>query len=147
MQLSVYLSFAGTAAEALELYAQAFGGSVSEVHYYRENPEVSKELPSEWADKIMHASFNAPEFMLMASDVLVGEQGPCGVKSLTPEGSPVTLSLNFSSKEQLVSVFNTLAVGGTVTMPLADTFWGAHFGMLTDRFGIKWMFNYDYPRG
>ena len=36
-----------------------------------------------------------------------------------------------------------MADGGTVMMPLADAFWGAYFGMLTDKFGINWMINYD----
>ena len=52
--------------------------------------------------------------------------------------------INFSDEKEQESVFNNLAAGGNVTMPLADAFWGAKFGMLVDKFGINWMVNYDY---
>jgi PhnB protein len=38
-------------------------------------------------------------------------------------------------------LFNALAVGGLVEMPLQDMFWGAYFGSLTDNYGIRWMVN------
>jgi PhnB protein len=39
-----------------------------------------------------------------------------------------------------------LGAGGKVTMPAQDMFWGAYFGMLTDKFGLNWMFNFDKPK-
>ena len=44
-----------------------------------------------------------------------------------------------------LDLFAKLSDGGNVTMPLQDTFWGAYFGMWTDRFGVNWMVNYDDP--
>ncbi|HYO21728.1 MAG TPA: VOC family protein, partial [Flavisolibacter sp.] len=55
----------------------------------------------------------------------------------------VHLSLNFSDAARIQQVFAAMSDGGKVTMPLQDTFWGATFGMLTDQYGINWMFNYD----
>jgi PhnB protein len=61
-------------------------------------------------------------------------------------GNNVSVSINADSKEEAERLFNGLSAGGTVTMPLNDTFWGAYFGMFTDKFGVNWMVNYDYPR-
>ncbi|MCC2625014.1 MAG: 3-demethylubiquinone-9 3-methyltransferase [Burkholderiales bacterium] len=143
MQLNSYLSFGGNCEEALKLYSEAFGGKIEYKMLYSDNKDMCKNLPENWQNKIMHASFRAGDIFIMASDVLVGENSSCGTVQLVPEGSPITLSLNFDSEAEETEVFNKLAQGGKVTMPLQDTFWGAHFGMLTDKFGIKWMFNFD----
>jgi PhnB protein len=57
------------------------------------------------------------------------------------KGGNISLSLGTSDRAEGERVFNALAEGGTVDMPLADQFWGARFGQLTDRFGIDWMIN------
>ena len=59
-------------------------------------------------------------------------------------GNNIQLSLEAESKKEAEKLFNGLSTGGKVTMPLADAFWGAYFGMLTDKFGIQWMVNYTY---
>lgn len=146
MELHPYLSFNGNAKEAIELYAKALGGVVTDIHLYSENPEMCKSLPDGWADKVMHTTMSAGSITIMASDVLVGDSGHCGVAELSYSGSPVSLSVNCHSVEELQTTFDILAAGGQITMALQDTFWGAKFGMLVDRFGIKWMFNYDYPQ-
>ena len=61
-------------------------------------------------------------------------------------GNNFYLSLEAENKPEAEKLFNALSKGGTVTMPLADAFWGAYFGMLTDKFGINWMVNYTYPQ-
>ena len=58
-------------------------------------------------------------------------------------GDNVSLSINTNSKEEADALFNGLSAGGTVKMPMELTFWGAYFGMFTDKFGIHWMVNYD----
>ncbi len=143
MNLAPYLSFSGNCQEALELYCNALGGSIVEKHCYAENPEMAKHLPADWHNKLMHASFKAGSICLMAADVIEGKDGPCGIVKLSHAGSPIALSLNFNNETEQTAAFNKLAQGGIVTMPLQDTFWGARFGMLSDKFGIKWMFNCD----
>jgi len=54
------------------------------------------------------------------------------------------ISINTQSEEEAKKIFNGLSAGGRVNMPLEKTFWGALFGMFTDKFGISWMVNYDY---
>jgi PhnB protein len=56
-------------------------------------------------------------------------------------GDDISLSVECGTLEQLEKVFTKMSAGGKVTMPLQDQFWGARFGMLTDKFGIHWMFN------
>lgn len=146
MELHPYLSFEGNAREAVELYARALNGKVEFVTTYADNPEMLKSLPSDWENKVMHASMTAGAITIMASDVIVGENGPCAIKELSPSGSPVSLSVNCNSVAELQAAFAVLADGGVVTMEPQDTFWGAHFAMLVDKFGIKWMFNHDYPQ-
>lgn len=62
-------------------------------------------------------------------------------------GDSVILSINFTETEEQQKVFNKIGEDGKVTMPLQDTFWGARFGMLADKFGMNWMFNYDKKDG
>lgn len=142
MELHPYIYFQGNCQEALKFYATALNGEIVEFHPYSENPEFAKSLPPEWQDKWMHASFKAGKIFFMAADVMPAEAGEYGAEVNYPT-SPITLSLNFDNEESEIAVFNQMAECGSITMPLADTFWGAKFGMLTDKFGIKWMFNYD----
>jgi PhnB protein len=58
----------------------------------------------------------------------------------------VTISLDFDGLGEMTGRFDALAAGGKITMPLNDTFWGAKFGMLTDAFGVRWMFNCELPK-
>ncbi|MCC2644675.1 MAG: 3-demethylubiquinone-9 3-methyltransferase [Burkholderiales bacterium] len=146
MRLSTYLSFSGNCEEALNLYSEVFCGKVEYKSLYSDNKDMCKNLPNSWQNKIMHASFRAGEISFMASDVMESENGPCGTVKLIPEGSPITLSLNFEDEAKQKEIFDKLAKDGVVTMQLQDTFWGARFGMLTDKFGIKWMFNCEQAK-
>ena len=130
MELIPYLMFNGNCAEALEFYKDSLGGSIEGLSTFGEAP-----MPCEEADKnkVMHATFKFHNGMLMASDSM-GSRAPV-------PGSNVHLSLNLHDNNDMEQKFNKLADGGQVTMPLQDTFWGARFGMLIDKFGIYWMFN------
>ena len=76
--------------------------------------------------------------VLMASDSLEA----MGPKRIV--GNNFSISLSAESKEELENLFNGLSEGGTQTMPLADAFWGSYFGMCSDKFGIQWLFSFDY---
>lgn len=134
--ITPYLNFNGDAAEALTFYAKAFDGKVLFQQSYGEAPMDSN--PS-WKDKVMHATFQAGDLTFMVSDIM--HDG----KQVKP-GSNLSLSLNFDDVASIEKTFSLLSDGANITMPLEDTFWGARFGMLTDKFGIGWMFNHDYPK-
>jgi PhnB protein len=76
--------------------------------------------------------------MLMASDSMPGMP--------FQQGDNFSISIDCESKEEVDRLFNALAEGGKVKMAQQDTFWGAYFGMLTDRYGIGWMFNFEKPK-
>jgi PhnB protein len=86
----------------------------------------------------MHAHLTAAGNVIMASDWMASEP--------FPEGRSFSLSIECESKEDQTRLFDGLSQGGKVTMPLQDTFWGAHFGMLQDRFGVRWMLNFRQPQ-
>jgi PhnB protein len=130
-----YLTFNGNAAEALSFYAIAFDGKILFQQTFGESPMESKP---EFKDKIMHASFQAGDLTFMVSDSMPGQS--------VANGSNTSLSLSFKTVGEIDKTFAALSDGAKITMPLQDTFWNARFGMLTDKYGINWMFNHDYPK-
>jgi PhnB protein len=134
MTLAPYIMFNGNCEEALNFYAKALNGEIKELHHFEGSPVENESAD---AQKVMHAIFTAGNFQLMAAD---GNENEA-------VGGMVHLSLNFTDAQQQVKVFDALSDGARVTMPLQHTFWGATFGMLTDKFGVNWMFNHDKEQG
>jgi PhnB protein len=130
MKLFPYLSFPGNCEEALNFYKDALNGEIIQLGRYGESPMKS---PEEFKDKIIHARLQVGDVLIMASDVM--NERPVNA------GDNISLSIECDTEQQLEEVFPKMAEGGKITMPLQDQFWGAKFGMLTDKFGIHWMFN------
>ena len=130
MKLNPYIMFAGNAEEALNFYKDCFNGEIKGLNRFGGSP---METTEEYKQKIMHASLAFGESVIMFSDGMPDEK--------FSTGGNVYLSVDVPEPEELEKVFNKIAEGGSVTMPLQDTFWGARFGMLKDKFGINWMFN------
>jgi PhnB protein len=131
--LTPYLKFPGTCETALNFYAAAFGGRITELKRFSEAPQ----MPHPKKTDILHARFEAGGVRLMASD------GDSKGAAKDTESARIGLSVEMTDAAEMDRVFGKLAEGGTVTMPIAEQFWGARFGMLTDAFGISWMFNCD----
>ena len=132
MQLDCYLSFDGKCEEALNFYAQALGGKVSALMRYEGSPMDGKELPPGWKQKVMHGTVEAEGAQIMASDA------PPGMGGGSFSGFSVSVYVK-QDVDRARKVFDALAAGGKVTMPFAPPFWGGHFGMLVDKFGVPWM--------
>jgi PhnB protein len=130
-----YLNFNGNAAEALAFYSKALNGSILFQQSFGDSP---MDFDPAYKDKIMHATFKAGELTIMASDV--------NGKYTVSTGTNVSLSLNFNDIPGLEKTFKAMSEGGIISMPLQDTFWGARFGMLTDKFGFHWLFNHDIKK-
>ncbi len=132
MQVQSYLFFNGRCEEALEFYKKALGARVEMLMRYKESPEPPPPgmLPPGSENKVMHSSFRVGDTVVMASD------GHCSGE-VNFQG--FSLSITVADVAAADRVFNALADGGKVTMPLAKTFWSPRFGMLTDRFGVGWM--------
>lgn len=131
-----YLNFNGDAEAAFNFYVEAIGGEILFIQRFSDAPQ-DQDMGAD-KNKILHLSATINGTTLMASDC------PPGVS--VSLGNNISLSLNMESAEELDIKFAKLAEGGKITMPVQDTFWGARFGMLVDKFGINWMFNYDYPK-
>jgi PhnB protein len=128
--INPYLFYNGTAAQALELYKTALGAKpVGDVSRFGDAPGTAAGD----ADRVMHAMLDISGQTIMLSDTM--SQQPVA------EGGNVQVCLNFDDVDETNQKFAALSAGGKVTMPLADTFWGARFGTLTDAFGVQWMFN------
>lgn len=138
--INVYLTFKDNCKEAFEFYKSVFCGEFSYISTFGEMPpqEGMSPLPEEMKNRIMHVSLPiSKETILMGSD-----QGGDWAPELKI-GNNFSISVTPESKEEADKLFNELSKGGKITMPLADTFWNAYFGMCTDKFGINWMINLD----
>jgi PhnB protein len=130
MKLNPYIQFQGNAAEALNFYATALGWSIEQIQRYGDSPMPSDE---DYKQMIMHGRLTSGVNVLMVSDVFKGQ-------TVSTNGN-VQLSIDVEKGEDINGIFERMSEGGTVTMPIQDTFWGARFGMLKDKFGVNWMFN------
>jgi len=131
MQLNAHLSFNGQCEEAFRFYQLCLGGTIQIMMTHGDSP-IADQAPSDWRDKILHASLVVGESALMGADV-----PPQHYKK--PEGFSVTIQINDPADAE--RIFRSLSESGTVTMPLQQTFWATRFGMVVDRFGIPWIVN------
>ncbi len=132
MQIQPYLFFNGRAEKAIAFYRQAIGAEVAMLMRNRDSPEPPPPgmLPAGSEDKVMHATLTIGQTTVMLSD------GHC---SGATDFKGFSLSIAADDEASAKKLFDTLADGGQVQMPLGKTFWSPCFGMLTDRFGVGWM--------
>lgn len=130
MQLITYVSFAGNCEEALNFYKEVLDGEILQISHMGDG---QMQVPEILKDKVMHARLRIGENVLYMSDTF----DPSSIK----QGNNISLSLEIEDTAKLEKLFKTLSEGGTVKMPLENTFWGARFGMFVDKFGIHWMMN------
>ena len=135
MQLNPYLTFNGQCEAAFKFYEKVLGGKIEAMMTHAGTP-AEQHVPAEWRNKILHARLVAGDAVLMASDAPPGHYHK-------PQGFSVSIQLKDTVRAE--GIFRALADGGTVTMPFAETFWAARFGMLVDKFGTPWMVNCDRP--
>lgn len=139
---NTYLNFNGNCKEAFDFYKSVFGGEFTHISKFGEMPKSNDySIPESDENKIMHVSFPIGSSILMGSDT-GGDWAPTFV-----QGNNFSISVTPDSKQEAESIFNALSDEGQITTPLHNTFWGAYFGMLTDKFGINWMVNFqEHPQ-
>ena len=131
MQLNTHLSFNGQCEEAFKFYHQCLGGNIQMMLRHGDSP-MADQVPSEWRDKILHATLIVGETALLGADAPPDHYQK-------PAGFSVTIQITDPADAE--RIFCSLSESGTVTMPLQQTFWATRFGMVVDRFGIPWMVN------
>jgi len=129
MKLAPYLFYGGQCEAAFTAYQSILGGKIEAMYPYEGSPSP---VGPDWAKKIMHACLVLPGGqMLMASDA-PPEQSHGPMQS-------VSVSIGVDDNAEAERIFSALAEGGTIHLPIAETFWAERFGMLTDRYGAHWM--------
>ena len=132
--INAYINFEGNCREVMTFYKECFGGELNMQTI--EGSPIEAQCPAAIKHQILHASLSKDELLLMGSDM----QEPGG--NFT-KGNNIALSLNCSSDDEIKTYFSKLSEGGRISHNLMESFWGATFGVLTDKFGIRWMLNYD----
>lgn len=135
LKLNPYLNFEGTTEEAFNFYKSIFGGEFVALQRFSNVPGMDK-LSAEDGKKLMHVSLMVGDNTLMGTDTLAA------MGHTITMGTNVSLSLHPDSKEEADRLFAGLQEGGSVEPPMEDASWGDYFGMVKDKFGIKWMINY-----
>ncbi|GAA5163173.1 VOC family protein [Viridibacterium curvum] len=139
VKMNTYLNFPGTAEEAFNFYKSIFGGEFGMLSRYKDGPpmEGAGPLSPELGEKILHVSLPIGDNMLMASDAVPPMCPPVTM------GTNVSISLHPDSEAEGKRLFDALSAGGEIQCPYQPMFWGAVYGMCTDKFGIQWMVNYE----
>lgn len=139
-KVSIYLNFTNNTEEVFNFYKSIFGGEFEGgINRFKDIPPSDGMPPVSEADKnlVMHM-----QLQIMGGFVLMGSDAPESFGLKVSMGNNVHINLEPDSREETERLFNALSEGGTVLMPLQDTFWGAYFGNCTDKFGVQWMLNF-----
>lgn len=135
--INPYLNFKGDTEEAFEFYRSVFGGEFFMLTRFKDTPEAGKTAPED-LEKIMHISLKITDSLILMGTDVVGAMADGLV-----QGNNFHLTIGTSTQAEADDVFAKLSNWAHITLPLSRQFWGAYFGMLTDRFGIQWMISYD----
>lgn len=134
--INPYLNFSDQCEAAFNFYKSVFGGEFSDFQRFKEAP-AEGNLPASEGDKLMHVALP-----IGRDTILMGSDSPSSMGAVRG-GNNFHISISTSSEEETNRLYNGLSAGGQITMPLQQTFWGARFGMLIDKFGIQWMVNQE----
>ncbi|MDB5030860.1 VOC family protein [Mucilaginibacter sp.] len=135
-KINPYVNFLGKTEEAFNFYKSVFGGEFLTLQRFKDTPH-GDNMSAEDKEKVMHVALPIGDNLLMGTDVLESMG-----QSLS-FGTNFSIAIDPKDMDEANSLFNGLAVGGQIMMPLEKMFWGAWFGMLFDKYGVQWMLNYD----
>ena len=133
MKVAPYIHFDGQCREAFDFYARVLDGRLNLTMTYADSP-VPTQIAEAEKGRIMHTSLS------VGSEVIMGSDAPPG---LFDGRQGFSISLHPTDPAAAERIYEALAEGGTVRMPLQETFWAERFGMVTDRFGTPWMISCD----
>ncbi|MGH6761962.1 MAG: VOC family protein [Phyllobacterium sp.] len=129
MKMTPYLSFNGECEAAFRFYEKLFNGNILAMMPHEGSP-AEEHTPPEWQKKILHACMTIGDQTLMASDMPSSQSEPM-------QGFNVAVQLDTPAEAN--RIFDGLTEGGTVTVPMTETFFAHCFGVVNDRFGTPWM--------
>ncbi len=140
-RVSTYLNFPGTTEEAFLFYQSIFRTEfVGGIQRFEDIPPDPTQPPVSEAVRKMVLHVELP---MIGGHILMGTDAPKEMGFTVTPGNNVHINLEPDSREETDRLFNALADGGQITMPLQEMFWGAYYGSVTDRYGVQWMVNYQ----
>ena len=138
-RVSTYLNFPRSTEEAFMFYKSVFGGEFScPIARFKDVPLTPGQATTVKEDEnlVMHI-----ELPILGGHVLMGSDAPETMGFTVTSGNNIHINLEPDNRDETKRLFDALAIGGRIEMPLQDMFWGAYFGHLVDIFGVRWMFN------
>jgi len=128
-----YLAFNGNCAEAMRFYETTLKGKLEVLMSGADSP-MAGQIPKEFAHRILHARLVLPGGGMLYAGDCPAHMPYEGIKG-------VSITLDYATEDEAEQVFNALASGGQITMPMQPAFWAKRWGMLIDRFGLAWIVN------
>ncbi len=138
-RVSTYLNFPRSTEEAFHFYRSVFRTEYSApIARFGDIPPSPDQPPMAEDDRnlVMHV-----ELPILGGHVLMGTDAPESMGFTVTPGNNMYINLEPDTRAETDRLFNALAAGGKIEMPLQEMFWGGYFGSLDDRFGVRWMFN------
>jgi len=135
--INPYLNFPGNTEDAFNFYKSVFGGEFLTLQRFKDTPDAGN-LPAGVENQVMHVALPIGK-----NNILMGTDAPESMGFSLTVGTNQYICISPDSREEATKLFDGLSAGGKVEMDLHDMFWGAYYGSLTDRFGVKWMVNYS----
>jgi len=132
-QAIAYLAFNGNCAQAMRFYETALGGKLEVMMSGGESP-MAEHIPAEFRHRILHA-----RLVLPGGGTLYGGDAPAHLPYEGIKG--VSITVDYATVAEARQVFDALAGGGQVSMPMQPAFWAKAWGMLVDKFGTPWIVN------
>lgn len=139
-KVNPYITFNGDCEQAFLFYKSVFGGEFAHFGRYGDMPstEDCQAADDDEKNKVMHVSLPISD-----ETILMGSDSSDKYGHATAIGNNIAVSIDTSSKAEAEKLYNELSQGGTISMPLQKTFWGAWFAIFIDKFSINWMINFD----
>jgi len=137
--VSTYLNFPRSTEQAFQFYKSVFRSDFTgPILRFKDIPPDPNSPPLEEADKnlVMHV-----ELPILGGHVLMGTDAPESMGFSLTQGNNIYINLEPDTRPETNRLFKELSEGGKIEMPLQEMFWGGYFGSITDKFGIRWMFN------
>lgn len=136
--INPHINFNGNAEEAFTFYKSVFGGEFAKIIRFKDIASAEYPVAEKEENKIMHIALPIGK-----SNVLMANDVPEVLGRVNEQENRSKIAISAESKEEADKLFNGLSAGGTIEMPIADSFWGSYFGMFRDKYGIEWMVDFD----
>lgn len=138
VSINPHINFNGNAEEAFTFYKSVFGGEFAKIIRFKDIASPEMPIAEKEENKIMHIALP-----IGRSNVLMANDVPEFMGKVNENENRSKISISTESKEEADKLFNGLSAGGTIEMPIEDSFWGSYFGMFRDKYGIEWMVEFD----